>query len=95
LVVIGADSIVVHGDRILEKPESVQHAHAMLRSLSGTTHNVLTAVCILHHKDGALARVEFVESTKVVFADLSDAMIDAYVATGEPMDKAGGCSFRS
>ncbi|MCL7945222.1 Maf family protein [Marinobacter sp. ATCH36] len=84
--VIGSDTSVVLGGRILGKPQNSQDAADMLRRLSGTTHQVLTAV--------AIASVNACESrvsvTDVRFRGLSDEEINAYVATGEPMDKAGG-----
>ncbi|MBR4728326.1 MAG: septum formation inhibitor Maf [Clostridia bacterium] len=83
--VLGADTIVVDGDAVLGKPHDAAQAKAMLRRLSGKTHTVITGVCIV--RDGE-AETFFAES-RVTFYPLSDAEIDAYVATGEPMDKAG------
>ena len=83
--VLGADTIVVDGDAVLGKPHSPGEAKAMLRELSGKTHAVITGVCIV--KDGQAET--FYHESKVTFYPLSDAEIDAYVATGEPMDKAG------
>ncbi len=84
-LIIAADTVVVLGETILGKPHSREEAHAMLRSLSGNTHRVLTAYCLW--QDG---RVDaHVETTHVRFKPLSDQEIDAYIATGSPMDKAG------
>ena len=83
--VLGADTIVVDGDAVLGKPRDAADAGAMLRALSGKTHAVITGVCIVK---GGQAETFYHES-KVTFYPLSDAEIDAYVATGEPMDKAG------
>jgi septum formation protein len=84
-IVIGADTIVVVDGRVLGKPQSEAQAAEMLRLLSGRTHRVLTAV--------ALARDTILESTveevSVTFYPLRDEQIDAYIATREPMDKAG------
>lgn len=84
-VVIGADTIVSFGGRILGKPKSEDGARDMLRLLSGNTHEVFTGVTVI--KDGA-AYTES-ERTLVTFLPLSEEDITAYIATGEPMDKAG------
>lgn len=82
---IGCDTIVVVDGDILGKPADETEARRMLRRLSGREHTVLTAVAVAH--GGRVA--SSVEEVGVVFRDLTDAEIDAYVATGEPMDKAG------
>ena len=82
---IAADTIVVIDDRILSKPEDTADAVAMLRALRGRSHVVYTAVCVSW--DGR--SVAGIEPVEVYFRDLTDAEVDAYVATGEPMDKAG------
>jgi len=84
---VGADTVVVVGDEILGKPESPDDARRMLRLLSGTTHEVHTGLAIIRRPGAAEAVIE--ESTRVTFAPLSDREIDAYIATGEPFDKAG------
>jgi septum formation protein len=83
--VVGADTIVVIGGEILGKPRDEAEARAMLGRLSGREHEVYTAVAVAH--GGALA--SGVSRTLVRFRALDDAIIAAYVATGEPMDKAG------
>jgi len=83
--VIGADTVVVLGGTVLGKPRDEQNAAEMLRLLSGKTHAVYTGVCLLH---GGAART-FYEPTDVVFYPLPEGEILDYVATGEPMDKAG------
>ena len=83
--VVGSDTVVVLDGRVLGKPADAEDARATLRALSGRTHEVMTGVCVL--VDGA-AR-SFVETTRVSFYDLTDEEIAAYVASGEPMDKAG------
>jgi septum formation protein len=84
-VVIAADTIVVIDDAILGKPASVEEAFRMLRTLSGRTHAVYTAVAV---RRGARI-VSSVEQVAVTFRALGDEEIRAYIATGEPMDKAG------
>jgi septum formation protein len=86
-LVIAADTIVVLDGRIFGKPVDEADACRMLRALSGRTHVVHTAVVVAL---GGGRRVESrVESTRVTFRELDDSEIAAYVATGEPMDKAG------
>lgn len=84
-VALGADTAVVLGGEVLGKPESAEDARRMLRSLSGRSHLVLTAVALA----GAYRRGCVVE-TRVDFRALSASQIDWYLGTGEPMDKAGG-----
>jgi septum formation protein len=84
-VVIGADTIVVIDDEVLGKPRDDLHAAAMLRQLSGRTHQVFTAVAVARG-----TRVDSaVEVVSVTFRELRDEEIHSYVATREPMDKAG------
>ncbi len=85
---IGADTAVVAANEILGKPESDEDARRMLRLLSGTTHEVHTGLALLRRPDEIERVIE--EITRVSFAPLSDDEIDAYIATGEPFDKAGG-----
>jgi nucleoside triphosphate pyrophosphatase len=84
-LVIAADTIVVVDDRILNKPADVDDARAMLRALRGRRHDVYTAVCVSRGGQEAAG----VEDTGVWFRALTDAEVDRYIATGEPMDKAG------
>jgi septum formation protein len=84
-VTIGSDTTVVVDGHVLAKPDDVPDAEAMLRQLSGRSHVVLTGLAARWR--GRI--VSGVEEVKVVFRRLSDAEIRAYVATGEPMDKAG------
>ena len=89
-VVIGADTIVVVDDQVLGKPADADDARRMLRLLSGRSHYVYTGVCVVRRSSGETVRTarDFVR-TEVRFCAMSDATIDAYVATGEPLDKAG------
>ncbi|HJA28527.1 MAG TPA: septum formation protein Maf [Candidatus Olsenella pullicola] len=88
---VAADTIVWMGDEALGKPRDASDAARMLRELSGHTHEVSTGVCAMRlSPDGSeLARAHFVETTDVTFWELTDSEIEAYVATGEPLDKAG------
>ena len=90
-LLVAADTIVWMGDEALGKPRDAAEAAAMLRELSGRTHHVSTGVCAMAlGADGRCsAPVTFVDTTSVTFYDLTDDEISAYVATGEPLDKAG------
>ena len=86
-LVIGADTVVCHLDTVLGKPKDAVDAAAMLHELSGDSHAVYTGVTVKDLKSGQM--VTFHEMTEVVFYELSEEEINAYVKTGEPMDKAG------
>jgi septum formation protein len=83
--VIGADTIVVAGKEILGKPADEAQAIEMLKSLSGKHHDVYTGVSIMSPTSSS----RFYERTEVLFWELTDSEIEAYVKTGEPLDKAG------
>ena len=83
--ILAADTVVVCEGRILGKPGSPDEARQMLQMLSGRTHEVVTGLCLVA-PDGTRSGVE---RTAVTFAPMSAAEVDWYVATGEPMDKAG------
>jgi len=85
LVVLGADTTVEVDGQILAKPEDAADAARMLRLLSGRTHRVITGVAVVTARGAHVAA----EVTGVKFLTLSEAEIAAYIATGEPMDKAG------
>ncbi len=87
LFVLGADTVVLIDDEVMGKPAHHGEAKAMLRRLSGRTHEVVTGVGLIDVASGEV-RVAH-ECTCVRFAELSDAEIEAYVRTNEPMDKAG------
>ncbi|MEW6319941.1 MAG: Maf family protein [Acidobacteriota bacterium] len=89
--VLGADTVVVVDDEILGKPVDASEAAAMLGRLSGRGHDVLTGVCLLA---AGGERVAEVARTRVWFAPMTRAEIEAYVATGEPMDKAGAYAIQ-
>ncbi len=84
-LVISADTVVTLDRRVLGKPNDEAEAKAMLRALSGRRHTVLTGLSVRRGAEEAGVTA----ATGVWFRDLSDREIDAYVATGEPMDKAG------
>jgi septum formation protein len=90
LVVLGADTTVTVGNTILGKPEDAADAARILRLLSGRTHRVITGVALVTSKGSEVAA----EVTAVRFLTLSEAEIAAYVATGEPMDKAGAYAIQ-
>ena len=84
-VVIGSDTVVVLDGKVLGKPKDEADAVRMLKSLSGRTHEVYTGVCVAYGGETH----SFFECTRVKFCELDSAQIEAYVATKEPMDKAG------
>jgi septum formation protein len=88
--VLGADTLGLLDGEILEKPRNKAHAEAMLRQLSGRTHQVITAVALHSNTRQALR----VSTTDVTFRSLSDAEIAAYWDTGEPQDKAGSYAIQ-
>jgi septum formation protein len=94
-VVIAADTVVVLGGQIMEKPGTEAEARHMLRALSGQVHQVITGVCVRGPGRGGapLARA-FSVSTDVEFKKLPDEEIDAYIHSGEPMDKAGAYAIQ-
>ena len=88
-LVIGSDTVVVFENMILGKPHDIEDAVNTLKKLQGNTHQVYTGVSVLEKKNGVWTEHTFYESTDVTFYPVSDEEIRAYVATGEPMDKAG------
>jgi len=91
-LVLGADTAVVLSGEVLGKPRDAGDARRMLRALSGSVHRVLTGVCLRRAHPPAVA--EALVATEVRFAPLSDAEIDWYVSTGEPLDKAGAYALQ-
>ncbi len=86
-LILGADTVVVLDGEILGKPRDRDHASEMLGRLSGRVHEVLTGVCLV--RGGTRKVCLFVESTCVAFRSLDEAMIQAYLADIDPLDKAG------
>lgn len=85
-LVIGSDTVVRLGDQILGKPGTPERASEMLHQLSGKTHEVITGVALVQGE----RCTSFQTTTKVKFYSLTEEEIQQYVATGEPLDKAGG-----
>ena len=84
--VLGADTVVALGETVLGKPRDEAEAKAMLRALSGREHRVVTAVWVVDETGRGQG---FASDNRVTFAPLSEEEIAQYVATGEPLDKAG------
>lgn len=87
--ILGADTVVVYDQKILGKPKDAEDAKWMLRMLQDNKHQVYTGVCIWKKENGTEDVRCFFEKTDVVFYPMTEEEIDQYVATGEPMDKAG------
>ncbi|CAD1480137.1 unnamed protein product, partial [Heterotrigona itama] len=85
-LIIGADTMVTMGNIIYGKPKNNSHAFEMLSSLANKEHVVYTGVCLKTPKK----EVNFYESTKVKFGDISEEQIWTYIKSGESLDKAGG-----
>ena len=88
-VILGADTIVSFGDRILGKPSDEEDAVRTLLMLQGNTHQVYTGVTILEYRNGIWHEHTFAELTDVTFYPVEETEIREYVRSGEPMDKAG------
>ncbi len=84
-LIITADTVVAHNENLLAKPETKEEAYEMLKMLSGTTHRVVTGVCIREHNKHHI----FHGITKVTFDQLSDELIWSYIKNNRPFDKAG------
>lgn len=94
VTILAADTIVVMDHHILEKPTDAEHAAAMLRQLSDRAHHVITAVCLLQFQGDILREWGEAVRTTVRFRSLADQEIADYVASGEPMDKAGAYAIQ-
>ncbi|MCX7993298.1 MAG: Maf family protein [Fimbriimonadales bacterium] len=89
-LIIAADTLVVIDGRVLGKPADECEAFEMLRMLSGRTHTVITALCLLLRRQGRTEQLVLdAPRSRVTFRALSDEWIRWYIATGEPFDKAG------
>ena len=91
-VVIGADTIVAFNNSLLHKPVSTEEAFLHLQTLSGQVHEVMTAVAIILPSG---QEHTFVEKTSVHFREISPQLMEAYIATGDPFDKAGGYGIQT
>lgn len=94
VLVIGADTIVAVDNEILGKPKDVADAKRMIGLLQGREHSVYTGVTLIYIKAGLAQTRSFVENTKVYVVPMNKKQIDRYVATGEPMDKAGAYAIQ-
>ncbi len=92
-VIVAADTTVALGDEMLNKPADAAAATQMLRRLRGRTHQVHTGIVVLSLPDGRTASA--VSSTDVTMRDYSDAEIEAYVRSGDPLDKAGAYAIQN
>lgn len=91
-LVLGADSIIVYEDKRLGKPHTPERAVEMLKMLSGKEHEALTGFTIIDTENGKT--ISKAVATKVLFKDLSDQEIKEYVATGEPLERAGAYAIQ-
>lgn len=90
-LVIGADTIVVHEGKVYPKPTDHEQAKTFLKTFSGKTHQVITGVCVA--LEGEFHG--FFAETQVTFRTLDDRLLDAYIASGDPMDKAGAYGIQT
>ena len=94
-IILGADTVVAHGGRILGKPKDKADAVNMIRSFAGDDHFVYTGVCMIRKEaDGSVKKISFAEGTKVTVYPMTEEEIEQYVATNEPMDKAGAYAIQ-
>ena len=91
-IVIGADTVIRLGDRVIGKPKDLDDAKSILNSLSGRTHEVATGVCVRCIANEVLVRFE--EITRVTFRILTDDMIQRYIEAVDVMDKAGAYAIQ-
>lgn len=94
VLVIGSDTVVSYQEQILGKPKSKKEAFRMLDLLQGKEHIVYTGVSLLCRRDGVLMENTFEEHTRVCMYPMSEAEISSYIATKEPMDKAGAYAIQ-
>jgi nucleoside triphosphate pyrophosphatase len=91
-VVLGSDTLINLNGLKIGKPENETGARRILRELRGRTHEVLTGVAMLHQASGK--SIGWIEAVKVTMRSFSDAELDAYASSGEPLDKAGAYSLQ-
>ncbi|HIH23455.1 TPA: septum formation inhibitor Maf [Candidatus Woesearchaeota archaeon] len=91
-IIVAVDTVVALGEKVLGKPKNAADAKRMLKSLSGKTNVVYSGMCVIDAKTGKT--LQDYEETMIVFRRLTTAEIDAYVATGEPLDKAGAYAMQ-
>lgn len=93
-IILGADTAVVVDGEVLGKPADAEAAKNMLRRLSGRAHVVLTGICLVFSNAGSAQTQTRVARTVVELTPLSDTLLDWYVASGEPLDKAGAYAIQ-
>ena len=93
-LIISADTLVFFKDERLGKPKDKDDAFRMIKELSGDVHDVITGVTLTYVNQGQKKQVRFFEKTEVSVYDLNDEEIEAYIVTGEPMDKAGAYAIQ-
>jgi len=91
-LIIAADTFIVFGDNVLGKPKTEERAREMLKMLSGKENQVVTGVAIIDTATGL--EVVFHDIAKVFIKELSEATIEAYIKTGDPLDKAGAYAIQ-
>jgi septum formation protein len=94
MILIGADTMVFFEGQALGKPKDKEDAFRMLSMLSDAVHEVFTGVHIIIRKDAAEKSISFASATKVTVQKLTEEEIEDYIATGEPMDKAGAYAIQ-
>lgn len=92
--VIGADTVVCVANQILGKPKDEEDAKKMLKMLSGTSHKVLTGVCVMISDNETQTKINFTTSSTVFFREIGNDEIEEYVKTNEPFGKAGGYAIQ-
>lgn len=92
VVVIGSDTFISYQDKVLGKPHTSERAKEMLQMLSGKQHQVITGYSIIDCSNGET--ISEAETIQVYFRDLTEKEIDAYIATGEPLDRAGAYAIQ-
>lgn len=93
-LIVAADTLVFYGNERLGKPGNRDNAVKMLNMLQGNTHQVFTGVTLILVSNKTVKKVSFHEKTDVTFYPMTEHEIDEYVATGEPMDKAGAYAIQ-
>ena len=93
-IVIGSDTIVVKDGKIYGKPKNHEDAVKMLSELKNDKHEVMTGICIMIEKDGNIEEILDVDTTLVYINDISDEELEAWIATNEAYDKAGGYAIQ-
>ena len=94
MLIIGSDTVVTYGDRIMGKPQDEADAYHMLSELQNDAHRVCTGVTLIIYRGGERKVLTFAEAAEVTMYPMSDEQIKAYIATGEPMDKAGAYAIQ-